>query len=224
MSQTLALSMLLLLATEDSRAHSTCYGSVSNGHLQGGVPLPLTGANFAAYSPLGALLGRTYVHATVARIVEQAYAALADSDPQLRFVYGETGWPLGGRFAPHRTHQNGLSVDFFVPVRDAAGNSVTLPGSHRNRYGYDLEFDAQGRWNELSIDFPALAAHLYQLDLAARRNEVSISRVIFDTAYLDRLLATPHGARIRQLPFMRSTPWVRHDEHVHVDFHLPCQP
>ena len=204
-------------------AESICYGSVSNGRLEGGTKLPDDGPNFASYSAVAALAGRTYVHSRVAQIVEDAYAGVAKALPGTVFVYGETGWRRGGRFRPHRTHQNGLSVDFFVPVRNHSGASVPIPTSPTTRFGYDLEFSAEARLGELSIDFAALAEHLYQLDLAAKKNGASIALVIFDPAYYERLFATPRGAAIRALPFMKGKPWVRHDEHFHVDFAVPCR-
>ena len=45
-------------------------------------------------------------------------AELERTQPGVKFVYGETGWPDGGPMPPHRTHRNGMSVDFMVPVRD----------------------------------------------------------------------------------------------------------
>ena len=204
-------------------AESVCFGKVSSGRLEGGVKLPAEGSNFMAYSTLAATAGRTYVHSRVAKIVEESYAALAKVLPSTVYVYGETGWRTGGRFRPHRTHQNGLSVDFFVPVRDGGGKSVPIPTSATTRFGYDLEFDADARLDELTIDFPALAEHLHQLNLAAKRNKSSIALVIFDPAYLDRLLSTPRGQEIRSLPFMKGKPWVRHDEHFHVDFGVQCR-
>ena len=204
-------------------ADSVCFGKVSNGRLEGGVKLPTEGSNFTAYSSIAATAGRTYVHSRVAMIVEESYAALAKALPSTVYVYGETGWRSGGRFRPHRTHQNGLSVDFFVPVRDAGGRSVPIPTSPTTRFGYDLEFNAEARLDELTIDFVALAEQLHQLNLAAKRNQASIALVIFDPAYLDRLFATPRGQEIRSLPFMKGKPWVRHDEHFHVDFGVPCR-
>jgi penicillin-insensitive murein endopeptidase len=140
------------------------------------------------------------------------------------FVYGETGWKSGGRIRPHRTHQNGLSVDFMVPVLDKAGRSVPLPTSALNRFGYDIEFDTAGRYEGLEVDFPAIAEHLYQLHAAARAHGSGIALVIFDRAYLPRLFATPRGPYLQQnLNFMKRQPWVRHDEHYHVDFAVKCQ-
>ena len=214
---------VLLLAGGAVQATSVCHGTVANGRIDGSVKLPLSGPNFVAYSRVAATAGRTHVHAEVAAIVEAANAATARALPDAVFVYGETGWPSGGRLRPHRTHQNGLSVDFFVPVRDGQGRSVPLPTPVTQRLGYDLEFDAQARHGDLQIDFPAAAEHLYQLDVAAKARGRRLALVIFDTAYLPRLFATPRGAYLQQhLTFMKGTPWVRHDEHYHVDFAVPC--
>ncbi|WP_349743997.1 penicillin-insensitive murein endopeptidase [Roseateles cavernae] len=224
----LALFCLALSGLPAHAAHaaeSRCYGTVAKGRLEGGVKLPTGGANFSAYSELAAAAGRTYVHAKVADVIVASYAALQARTPGVHYVYGETGWAAGGSFKPHRTHQNGLSVDFFVPVRDAQGRSVPLPTAALTRFGYDLEFDAEARHGEHRIDFPALAEHLYTLHRAARAQGVGIARVILDTTYLPALFATPRGPYLRQhLPFMKSKPWVRHDEHYHVDFALACRP
>lgn len=219
-----AFLAFLLLPLTAMAAESVCFGTLSNGRLEGGVKLPEQGANFQSYSTVAGLAGRTYVHSRVARVVEDAYAELAKAMPDAVFVYGETGWPSGGRFQPHRTHQNGLSVDFFVPVRNAAGQSVPIPTSPTTRFGYDLEFDAQAKLGELSIDFAALAEHLHQLNLAAKKHKAPIARVIFDPAYFAPLFAAPKGPLIRNLPYMKGKPWVRHDEHIHVDFAIPCRP
>src|SRR5205823_13277325 len=94
-----------------------------------------------------------------------------------------------------------------------------------NRFGYDIEFDAAGRYADLAIDFAAVAEHLYQLDLAARTYRIGIALIIFEEGYLPRLFATARGPYLKQnLKFMRGKPWVRHDEHYHVDFAVKCQP
>ncbi len=205
------------------QAASQCIGTVAQGRLQGGVKLPMSGANFTAYSLVAANMGRTYLHDSAAAIVTGAYAALATSHPDLAFVYGETGLRNGGKFSPHRTHQNGLSVDFFVPVRDAKGHSVPLPTSPLTRFGYDIEFDRAAKHGQYRIDFEAIGLHLLALDSAAQQQGGRIAKVIFDRQYLSRLFATPYGARLRTLPFMKTEPWVRHDEHYHVDIGLPCR-
>lgn len=225
-----ALTPLLVVAVAGfpavgSGADSQCFGTVSKGRIEGSVKLPTGGANFSAYSKVAVAVGRTYVHSRVAEVVVAAFSALQERTPATTYVYGETGWASGGRLRPHRTHQNGLSVDFFVPVRNAEGKSVPLPTNAANRFGYDIEFDAKARYDEYSIDFAALAEHLYQLHLAAKARGVGIALVILESSYLPRLFATPHGAYLRQnVRFMKGKPWVRHDEHYHVDFAIPCQP
>ena len=206
-------------------AESTCFGTVAKGRLENGVLLPSAGSNFSAYSSLAASLGRTYVHSKVRDVVVAAYQALETAAPEKVFVYGETGWKAGGRIRPHRTHQNGLSVDFMVPVLDQAGRSVALPASALNKFGYDVEFDATGRLEDLVIDFAAVAEHLYQLDLAARARGIGIALVIFEAGYLPRIFATARGPYLKQnLRFMTGKPWIRHDEHYHVDFAVRCKP
>lgn len=213
----------LFLAAAPAQA-STCYGRVGAGSIVGAVALPAAGPNFEAYSRIGVQMGRTHVHARVRDVLLEAYAALARDAPGKYFVYGETGLEDGGRMRPHRTHQNGLSVDFMVPVVDGQGKSVPLPSSPLNKFGYGLEFDARGRAGELRIDFEALAAHLVQLREAARRNRVGIALVILDPPLMAEVMKTSQGKKLHGLPFMKGRPWIRHDEHYHVDFALPCRP
>jgi penicillin-insensitive murein DD-endopeptidase len=224
----LFILMPALLALQHAAAaerESRCFGTVSRGRLADGVKLPDSGVNFNAYSKLGAAAGRTYMHSRAAAVVVAAYAALAAADPSVVYVYGETGLAEGGRMRPHRTHQNGLSIDFFVPVRNASGDSVRLPTGIGNRLGYDIEFDATAKYGEYAIDFPAMSEHLYQLHVAAKKQGVGIAQVIFENAFLPKLLATPRGAYLRQhLHFLERPAWVRHDEHYHIDFKLPCAP
>jgi penicillin-insensitive murein endopeptidase len=127
---------------------------------------------------------------------------------------------IGRALKPHRTHQNGLSVDFFVPVRNAAGKSVPFPTGMTTRFGYG---DANAEYGEYVMDFPAMAEHLVQLHLAAAQRGIGIALVIFDPHYLPKLFATPRGTYLQNnLRFMKGKPRVRHDEHYHVDFAVPC--
>jgi penicillin-insensitive murein endopeptidase len=218
-----ALWCALPLATASASA-SVCYGTVAAGRLEGGAQLPAHGTNYVPYSSLGVSLGRTYVHQAVRDIVVDAYAAAAASTPKTRFMYGETGLETGGQFNPHRTHQSGLSVDFMVPVIDGSGRSVLLPTNTLNKFGYDLEFDSSGALGDLRIDFEAMAEHLYQLAEAAKKHNVNIEKVIFQKELVTLLLRTKRGSYLRdKVSFMKATPWIRHDEHYHVDFYLPCR-
>lgn len=220
-----AVLIVLSMMTATAHAESVCYGTTSRGRLEGAVELPARGANFTTYSDAAIALGRTHVHSRVGKTMLASYRALEKTAPGTQFVYGETGWHDGGSFKPHRTHQNGLSVDFFVPVRDVANRSVPLPTNITNQFGYAIEFDRAGRFGEYVIDFAALAEHLYQLNRAARDHGAAIKLVILDPPYVPKLFATPRGPFLKaNIPFMKRPAWVRHDEHYHVDFAIPCKP
>jgi penicillin-insensitive murein endopeptidase len=113
-----------------------------------------------------------------------------------------------------------------VPVLNDAKRSVPLPSTPLNKFGYGLEFDDQGRIPGFRIDFDAMAEHLYQISVASYQNGIAIERVIFDPRLTERLLSSSrHGAELRRsMPFMKERPWIRHDEHYHIDFRIPCQP
>lgn len=117
-----------------------------------------------------------------------------------------------------------MSVDFFVPVTDSKGRSVTLPANALNKLGYDIEFDARGRYRDYAIDYDAMALHLLALKKAADKRGVKIWRVIFDPALQKGLFASAHGKTLaNNMFFPKTKPWVRHDEHYHVDFVVPCR-
>ena len=184
--------------------------------------MPLSGNNFIAYSNVGWGLGRAHVHSSVNDILIKSFEALEKAVPEKIFVYGETGWKKGGRFRPHKTHQNGLSVDLMVPVL-LEGKSVPMPGGAFNRYGYDIEFNDQGKYEEYLIDFEALGELIYEVHVAARARGVGIDRVIFEVPLQKRLWGTKRGAYLRQnVPFSTKQAWVRHDEHIHIDFGIKC--
>lgn len=226
MRQTLIATILFLtvISNNVSAVESTCYGTVSNGKLEHGLQLPAQGKNFSAYSSLGTTLGRTYVHSKVSKIILDAYYSLEKTAPEKVFVYGETGLASGGRIKPHKTHRNGLSVDFFVPVINDVGHSVPLPTGINNKFGYSINFDTNAKFDNYTIDFEAIAEHLYQLDLAARAHGTGLALVIFDPPYMPKLLATKRGEYLKSnINFMKKNAWVRHDEHFHVDFYVPCK-
>lgn len=219
--------LIAILAVTNAAADvpSTCFGITSNGYLENGWKLPSSGSNFKSYSQIGRLLGRTYVHSSVSTVVLEAYAKLEEAMPDTTFVYGETGQKSGGEFDPHKTHQNGLSVDFMVPVLNGKGESVPLPTSVFNKWGYELEFDKNGVLDDLTIDFNAIAEHVYQLHLSAKQNGGEIWRVIFAPELQPHLRKSTRWTYLQEnVEFSTKRSWVRHDEHYHVDFAFTCEP
>ncbi len=233
-----ALIGLMLGMSAPAGAESQCFGQPHAGRLEDAARPPVAGANFRAYCRLCVSMGRTYGHSRAVAAMLAAYRALEHSHPDTRFVYGEIGWPQGGPFRPHRTHQNGLSIDFMSPIVPDDAPDGEPPTALLNRFGYDLEYDEAGALlrtaavpdtAEISeparIDFDAIAAHLLALADAAEAEGGSIARVFFAPDLQPALRATRHGeALFARLTFNSRQSWVRHDDHYHVDFAFPCLP
>ncbi len=222
MSAVIMLGLTSQAGASDSG--STCFGETHDGHINQAVQLPVQGTNYRTFSQLAWFLGRTYVHAEVSNAILGAYQVLSVQYPHWHFMYGETGWAKGGPFKPHKTHQNGLSVDFMVPVMNAEGLSVYLPVNFSNKWGYDIEFDDLGMYQSYAIDFDAMSAHLKSLFEQAQQAGFGIKKVYFDPRLQDQLFATEQGAFLKQnIAFNKQQAWVRHDEHYHVDFDIKCE-
>lgn len=220
----LFLTLVLLFPIVTLAQKSTCYGTTSIGHLQDGVQLPSKGKNFTGYSIVARVAGRTYVHSEVREIILAAYKQLEIDKPEKIYKYAESGLKNGGEFKPHKTHRNGLSVDFMVPVIDRDGNSVHLPTHLLNKFGYDIEFDNNGRYKDLKLDYVALAAHIVELHKQALKRGHDLWRVIFAPELQVNLHKTQYASYLKEnVTFSTTRSWVRHDEHYHIDFSLPCK-
>ena len=215
--------LILLLPFMVAAETSTCHGTTSKGFLEHGMQLPAEGANFEGYSTVARLAGRTYVHSSVEKIIVAAYRDLEEEQPTKVYKYAETGYEEGGQFKPHKTHRNGLSVDFMTPVINQEGESVHLPTHPLNKFGYDIEFDSNDQYDGLSIDYEAIAAHIVALHKQAKVQGYDLWRVIFDPKLQPNLYKTPYAEYLKtNIQFSSKRAWVRHDEHYHVDFDIPC--
>ena len=203
---------------------STCYGTTSKGHIENSIQLPSEGDNYIGYSSIARLAGRTYVHSEVKDIIVSAYKDLEKDQPSKVYKYAETGLEEGGQFKPHKTHRNGLSVDFMTPVTNESGTSVHLPTSPLNKFGYSIEFDEKDRYEGMKIDYDALAAHVVALHKQAKKRGYDLWRVIFDPKLQPKLYKTQYASYLKEnIQFSKKRSWVRHDEHYHVDFSIPCK-
>jgi len=222
----LAFIFIVVTVSNASAQDSTCYGTTSRGKLENGVKIPLSGKNFQAYSTLLWGLGRTYVHSSVRDVLVQSYENLFTKLPSKKFVYAETGFKDGGPFKPHKTHQNGLSVDLMVPtvVPTEDDKSTPFKMNASNRFGYDVEFNGKGVYQKYKIDFDALGALIVEVYEVAKKQEIRLWRVIFAPDLQPFLHKTQYGDFIKKnisVPTKKS--WVRHDEHIHIDFKVPCE-
>jgi penicillin-insensitive murein endopeptidase len=214
--------LFAILHPRSPGTESICFGTPAAGRIENAASLPHHGNNFSSYSTLGWLLGRQHVHSRVHATLIDATKTLETSQPGLRTVFGETGWPWGGRFRPHRTHRNGTSVDIMVPVR-RDDQSVPFPSASWNGFGYAVEFDRQGSHGDYRIDYDAMVAQLLALSRAARGNGIGIDVVIFDNILQQQLWQARDGRKLQQaMRFSRTPAWIRHDEHYHINFRVPC--
>ncbi|MEW5855329.1 MAG: penicillin-insensitive murein endopeptidase [Myxococcota bacterium] len=222
MYHALVLLGLLAVATDaGAGTRATSFGGGACGKLSGGVALPCSGGNYESFSSLACTLGRNHLHPLVARTVTDAYALLQARHPDRRWQYGETGFRDGGRFWPHRTHRAGVSADFFVPVSRGVEPAL-LPVHPFNLLGYGVDVDARGVSGALRVDFRALADHLAALEEAGKVHGVEVRLVILDKPLQKLLLHEVPAARAFKKRFNKGTPWVRHDEHYHVEFTIPA--
>ena len=212
-----------MLSSSVHSEESICYGTTSSGRLEGGVKLPSKGKNFASYSLTAELMGRTYVHSKVKEIIIDSYKVLEVEQPRKVYKFAETGFKNGGQFKPHKTHRNGLSVDFMTPVVNEKGESAHLPTNLLNKLGYNIEFDVNNKYKKYSIDFEALAAHIVALDKTAKKKGYGLWRVIFDPKLQGYLFKTKYAEYLKEnINFSKKRSWVRHDEHYNIDFAIPC--
>lgn len=204
------LTMILLLPLIAWAETSTCFGTMSNGSLSNGVKLPAEGNNFVGYSSAARLAGRTYVHSEVKSIIVSAYKDLETEQPSKVYKYAETGLKNGGQFKPHKTHRNGLSVDFMTPVKDKHGASVHLPTHLLNKLGYDIEFDENDHYDGMYIDYEAMAAHIVALHKQAKQHGHDLWRVIFDSTLQPNLYKTKYAHYLKEnVEFSKRRSWVR---------------
>jgi penicillin-insensitive murein DD-endopeptidase len=210
----------------DNGKPSTSSGTVSKGALANGKLIPFAGPNFQYYDTLSYLDDRAYVHDRVKKATLQAYELLAVDYPDQRFTIMECSKRQGGKIWPHRTHQNGLSIDFMVPLvkEDEPYYGLdTIGFTH-----YLLEFNADGTWQDdaaVSIDLDLIAAHLLALHRSATEQGLAISKVLLKGEFLTALFQTPHGKLLKAKGLYFPTqlePLINglHDNHYHVDFKL----
>lgn len=222
------IGLIILLCVSFSALTQTdqsiCYGQTHAGSIEKATQLPQKGENYTVFSNLAWYLGRTYVHSQVKTVIVDTYNKLATKFPDHVFMYAETGWANGKKFKPHKTHQNGLSVDFMVPVKNSTGESSLLPVGLNNKWGYDIEFNSDGKFGGYQIDFEVMAEHIKHLHLSAKEHGFSIKRIIFDPHLQPELFKTQHGLYLKEnIKFNTNQAWVRHDEHYHVDFDIKCE-
>lgn len=199
-------------------------GTVSNGNLKNGRLFPFKGPNFIYFDSASYLDKHAFTHEKVHLAVLETYKQFETILPEFEFGLMECSNEYGGKIWPHRTHQNGLSVDFMSPLLK---NGV--PNTDFNTLGlphYLMDFDKKGIYTEdasYSIDFNLLARHILTLNEEAKKHGLKIEKVILKIALKDDLFATEYGKKLKASGIYFATNLSElidslHDDHYHVDF------
>ncbi|GAB5416445.1 MAG: hypothetical protein Crog4KO_09680 [Crocinitomicaceae bacterium] len=203
---------------------SKSIGSVGNGSIEHATLIPFEGSNYSYFDKTSYLGGRAFTHSKVAQITVDTYEALEKQGVDRHFKVMEFSRKEGGKIFPHRTHQNGLSVDYMMPLQKDGKPYYEL--DKKGASHYLLEFDADGNFSEdaaISIDFDMAAKHILELDKQARKNGMRIHKVIFNTHLKDELFASKNGKTLRNSGIYVTRNLSKiindlHDDHYHVDF------
>lgn len=203
---------------------SESIGTISNGSLKHGRLIPFSGENYHYFDSTSYLSERAYMHEDVLSTVLDAYEKLDSLLPERHFCVMECSHKHGGQLFPHRTHQNGMSVDFMMPKLQNGTPYYELDDLGINHYA--LTFDQNGRYSEdasIELDFNTIALHILELEKSAKANGLQIEKVIINTDLKDELFATENGQILKKSgiyvvqnlsPLINSV----HDDHFHVDF------
>ncbi len=203
---------------------SSSKGTVGRGTLENATLIPFEGANYKYFDETSYVGGRAFTHSKVVEITLATYDALARKKVDRLFRVMEFSRKEGGKIYPHRTHQNGLSVDFMMPLQKDGKPCYDL--DDRGAAHYLLDFDRNGKSienPEISIDFNTAAQHILELEIQARKRGMRIHKVIFNTHLKDELYASEFGKKLRRSGIYLATsltPIINelHDDHYHVDF------
>jgi penicillin-insensitive murein DD-endopeptidase len=207
-------------ATGESRS----IGTVGRGSLENGRILPFSGNNFHYFDTNSYLQNRCFVHEKVYGTLLGSYRRLEALTPGKHYGIMECSKKHGGRIYPHRTHQNGLSVDFMTPLLKDGKPYTGL--DHTGAMHYLMDFDGNGRYNEdpsVTIDFETMASHLLAVIGEAQKHGLKVEKIIWKMQLRDELFAAESGKKLHATGVYVTThlsPLINalHDDHYHVDF------
>lgn len=225
----LSSSILLASCISTTTIESESKGTVRNGELKNGHRFKYHNQNFSYFSTLSYyLLNNAYTNSKVKKTVEEAYQSLYQKFPDQKWKMMECSNKKGGKMRFHRTHQNGTSIDFMVPLLNTKSNQQSRSRDHYGMWHYLLKFDKNGfvnGSNKTQIDFEKMAHHILALKEAGVKNGVKIKKVIFKIELKANLFNSAIGKKLKSsgIYFAQAlSPIVNnvHDDHYHIDFEI----
>ena len=211
--------------TSKRRGISISKGTVKNGKLINGRKFPRKGNNYKYFSKITYFLkNRAWVNASVLDIAIEAYKECEVTMSKRKFLLMECSHKNGGKMWPHKTHQNGTSIDFASPLKK---NNKPYHGDQwKGLFHYAMQFDDFGRFKRnknISIDFEAMGKHILALDKAAKKRNMYIKKVLFKINLKNVFFKTKSGKKVKEkgIYFYKYLPKLIdnvHDDHYHIDF------
>jgi penicillin-insensitive murein endopeptidase len=199
-------------------------GTPGNGSLINGKLLPYYGKNYTYFDKQSYLAGRAFLNGHLLDGVLATYDTLFALYPYRKFAIMECANEHGGKLYPHRTHQNGLSIDFMMPLLKNGApyyGADTLGTSH-----YLMQFDDDGKYLKdpsISIDFNMAAHQIILFHAMAKEYGMGVEKVIIKIELKDELFASEFGKQLKAsniyvVKALTSLVNSLHDDHFHLDF------
>ena len=208
----------------DPTKKSISIGKVNEGKIINACLLPFTGENFSYFSKESYLAKRAFIHCEIKKILITSFILLKEQIPDRRFYIMEASKEEGGKISPHRTHQNGTSIDLMVPLK-----KDNIPYIELDTIGIDhylLQFTNKGEYSEnysIQIDFDALAQEILAIQTTAVKNGWKIDKVILKTELQSLLFKSKYKNELMDsgIYFTKKLENIindLHDDHIHIDF------
>lgn len=205
-----------------NKSNSISKGTVDNGSLINGCFLPFEGKNFRYFDKQSYLMSRCFMHCEIVDIIQNSMNKLEQTVPERTFILMEASNEHGDKISPHRTHQNGTSIDLMIPLKkDDKPYTIldSLGTSH-----YFLHFNNNAQYSEdtsISIDFEALAKEILAIIETSKKSNWKISKVILKVEYVSLLMNTKYAQELKNIYFAKKLEAIindLHDDHIHIDF------
>jgi penicillin-insensitive murein DD-endopeptidase len=202
-----------------SAALSTSLGSPSNGHLQGGVQLPLRapGLRYNERRPENARYATVEVIAAIARAAQQ----VAQRFPESELVVNDLSLPTGGRIAHHGSHRAGRDADILFYLRGDDARFTPSVGAPIDPQGIGFDFkDLSDPSDDLRVHFDAQRTWHFVAALLADR-DAQVQRIFVAEHLRAMLLAAAERehadpATVALFSDVSCQPGYPHDDHLHV--------
>lgn len=204
---------------------STSIGSPGNGSLKNAYQIDYKANNYKYFSPVSYyLFNNGFLNSSLYHTIIDSYKECEETCPGTEFRIMECSDKKGGKVLLHRTHRNGMSVDFMVPK--LKNNMQKKFYDRIGLFHYLLNFDSSGQLKlnkKVTIDFETIGKHIIALDNAARENGLVISKVILKIDLKDDFYKTKSGKEVKRRGIylarsLQSKVDIMHDDHYHVDF------